>query len=598
MHARLTPRSPSSSRHFQPLSHPSRHALAVQVGRPVAAGRPSPPVFAAIRDIDLQNFGVTFQDRRRHISRNRSSGRWAGMSTHTLREGHSAAASALPDHASSGDRLSASIVSLLVMTLLQRLVGFVRGLLVCRLLPPEQLGQWDLALGFLELTAPIVVLGIPGSFGRYVEHYRQRGMLRTFVRRATFAAGALVAIAVVLFAFHPDLISLLIYGSTAQRGTVEWMSLALAGVIAYYFSNTLLVALRRSRVVQRLEFFNSIVFAGVAIALIYGWRADASSVVLAYAIAALAAAILSARVVRRIWSTLPDDSETLPHAALWRRVLPFALAVWGTNWLANAFELADRYMIVHTGGWPIEQALAVLGNYHSSRVFPLLLVSITGSLATIMLPYLSHDWERGQRDAVAAQLNLTCKLLAILLTAAAIAIRLIAPVLFGKVLLGKYADGLGVLPWTLGYSIWFGLARVMQKYLWCAQRVRLAALAWSGGLAVNVLLNLVLLPRFGLNGVVWATAAGNVAALGLVLLLSRLAGLHLARGIGLAVALPASVVLPLPAALAAFVGALFLVGSTDRMFSVAEKARFNDILDGYRARLAGRFAASVPQHEE
>ncbi len=260
-----------------------------------------------------------------------------------LAEGSSEAASIsesadpVPNDSLRGDRLSDSVVTLLFMTLLQRLIGFVRGLLVCRILPPEQLGQWDLALGFLELTAPIVVLGIPGSFGRYVEHYRQRGLLRTFVRRTTYATAALIAIALVLFALNPDLISILIYGSSAQRGTVEWMTLALAAVICHYFSNTLLVALRRSRLVQRLEFFNSIVFASVAVALTYAWRADASSVVLAYALAALAAGLLSIRVVRRIWSCLPDDGGPLPHTALWGRILPFALAVWGTNWLANAF---------------------------------------------------------------------------------------------------------------------------------------------------------------------------------------------------------------------------------------------------------------------
>ncbi len=255
-------------------------------------------------------------------------------------------------------------------------------------------------------------------------------------------------------------------------------------------------------------------------------------------------------------------------------------------------------MIVHTSGWPVGQALAVLGNYHSSRVLPLLLVSVTGSLATIMLPYLSHDWERGERDSVAAQLNLTCKLLAVLLTAAAIAIRLIAPVLFGKVLLGKYADGLAVLPWTLGYCIWFGLARVLQKYLWCAQRVRLAALAWCGGLVVNVLLNLLLLPRFGLIGVVGATAAGNVAALGLILLFSRLVGMRFGRGIGWAVALPAVVVLPLPVAAILFAGVVYLAAGSDRVFSSVEKAQLNDIGGRYRAQFTGRWFASVPQHSE
>ena len=490
------------------------------------------------------------------------------------------------------DSLAESVVTLVIMTVVQRLIGFVRGLLICRVLPPEQLGQWDLILGFLELTAPIVVLGIPGSFGRYVEHYRQRGLLRAFLFRTTATTAVLVVIAVAVFACRPEWMSLLIFGDAAASGAIGWMGVALVAMIAYYFSNALLTSLRRSRTVRRLEFLNSAAFALIAVGLAYGWQADASSVVLAYAAAALVAAAASARAVSRIWSTLPDDAGPLTHASLWRQILPFAMAVWGTNWLANAFELADRYMIVHTGGLAADEALAMVGNYHSARVLPLLLVSVTGTLAAILLPYLSHDWERGRRDAVADQLNFACKLLGLLLTAAAVAMLAAGPLLFRAVLLGKYGGGLAVLPWVLAYCIWFGLARVAQKYLWCAGRVGMAALAWSGGLAVNVALNLVLLPRYGLDGVAWATSAGNLAALGLILWFSRQSGMQISRGLGWILAMPLVLLLPAAAAVAAFAAVTVLALATTQVFSPAEKHRLLDMAHDYWQRFGRQ---DIPQ---
>ncbi len=74
-----------------------------------------------------------------------------------------------------------SVVMLLVMSVVQRSVGFVRGILVCRWLSPAELGEWDLAYGFLNLAVPVAVLGIPGSFGRYMERYRMRGQGRRFL---------------------------------------------------------------------------------------------------------------------------------------------------------------------------------------------------------------------------------------------------------------------------------------------------------------------------------------------------------------------------------------------------------------------------------
>ena len=83
------------------------------------------------------------------------------------------------------DTLATSVMLMLVMTVLQRLVGFGRGIAFCRWLDPEQLGQWDVAFGFINLAAPLALLGLPGSFGRYFEYYRQRGQVRLFLRRAT-----------------------------------------------------------------------------------------------------------------------------------------------------------------------------------------------------------------------------------------------------------------------------------------------------------------------------------------------------------------------------------------------------------------------------
>ena len=66
-----------------------------------------------------------------------------------------------------------SVLILLVLTVVQRMVGFVREILFCRWLDAEQLGKWDLGFGFLMLAAPLAVLSLPGTFPRYVERYRQ-----------------------------------------------------------------------------------------------------------------------------------------------------------------------------------------------------------------------------------------------------------------------------------------------------------------------------------------------------------------------------------------------------------------------------------------
>ena len=63
------------------------------------------------------------------------------------------------------DTLTDSVLVLLALTAVQRLVGFLRAVLFCRWLDPQQLGLWDMAFSFLLLAAPLSAFAIPGWFG-------------------------------------------------------------------------------------------------------------------------------------------------------------------------------------------------------------------------------------------------------------------------------------------------------------------------------------------------------------------------------------------------------------------------------------------------
>jgi O-antigen/teichoic acid export membrane protein len=237
----------------------------------------------------------------------------------------------------------------------------------------------------------------------------------------------------------------------------------------------------------------------------------------------------------------------MPHRELWSRMLPLAAWIMVINLLWNLFDVVDRYMIVHlmpgTAGdhGYMVPALAEVGNYRSSRVLPLLLSSITVMVAGALLPHLSHDWEAGRRQRVSDRLNLFLKIWALLLLAGAAAVLFIAPELFRVGFQGKLSGGLAVLPWTLTYCTWFGLSMLLQTYLWCAERASLASLVALLGVAVNVALNLLWLPRMGLLGAVLATAAANGVALLLMAALSRRFGFHVHRGTLVGLILPISI---------------------------------------------------------
>jgi O-antigen/teichoic acid export membrane protein len=447
-------------------------------------------------------------------------------------------ASARPAPSLRTNSLAEGVFILFALTIVQRLIGFLRGVLFCRWLDAEQLGQWDLAFSFLVFLSPLAVLGLPGSFGRYVETYRQQGQLRTFLRRTSWASllpATLFCLAAACFA--PQVAELL-FGSREQASLTSAMAAALAGFIAWNYLVSLFTALRATRIVSHLQFFNAVLFAGASLYLLAERDATAASAVYGFGFACIATAALAGVSLVRLWRELPSDEPPLAHAALWGKLVPFAFWVWVTNWLTNAFELADRYLLVHWSGLSHDESLALVGQYHSARVIPMLFLGLADLLSTLVTPHLAHDWEAGRREQVASRLRLVLKLFGLSFTGAAIGLMIGSPLFFHTALEDKFGFGQTIFPFTLACAVWTGLAWISHNWLWCAERSRLVCIGLSVGLATSVGLNLVLLPRFGLEGVVWAAAVAKVTTLAVVWSLCRMLSMRIDRGLALVAMLP------------------------------------------------------------
>lgn len=490
------------------------------------------------------------------------------------------------------DSLAQGVVVLLVLTVVQRLIGFLRGVFFCRWLDSSQLGQWDLAFGFLMMAAPLVALGLPGTFGRYVEHYRQQGHLKTFLRRISFCTIFTAVPTCLAMAMGGKWFSVLIFGSAEHIGLTLLLSAGLAIVVAYNFFLSLFTALRNYRVVSRMQFSNTVVFAAGGVALLMFWRDDPSSVVIAFGGACVVSTIAAMVALARLWMQLPREEVPLPQRTLWSKLAPFAFWLWVTNWFANLFEVCDRFMIVHYSGLGPEAGLEMVGQYHTARLLPMLMVGVADLLATTITPHLSADWEAGRREQVAERLTLIGKSLGLLVVAGAVTVEILSPLLFHVALADKYAGGLAVLPWTLVQCCWTAVTLISYNYLWCVEKARLASVSVFFGLVINVALNLLLLPRFGLLGAAIAASGARLTNLLLMGWFVRWHGMPLDRGLLLITALP--LLLPLGpwitlAAVVAF-GPGLVPGL--RIFNERESALIAATMRQFAGRFGWRFPAA------
>lgn len=446
---------------------------------------------------------------------------------------------------------------MLLMTVVQRGVGFVRGIWFCRLLDDTVVGQWSMAFGFITMITPLMMLGLPGAMPRYVERYRMAGHLSTFLRRIVLGTlvGSLLVMSAMLFAPHE--FGWLIFRESSSRMLVWSVALTVLTVLVFNFVNELVSSLRQVRVVSVMQFLQGVGFTIYGIGAIY-MGGGLREVVLAYAFATIIATIPGWLVLVRNWSGVEVSDADFDSKQMWRSLLPYAAALWVMNLLTNTFELSDRYMILHLFNGSEDAARAAVGQYHSGKLIPTLLTSLATMFGGVLLPYLAADWEQGKTDAVQQRLSRVMFAMSAGFTACAAITLWMSPLLFSTLLEGRYSDGLAIQPMAFTFCIWAAIVTVAQSYLWVRERGSLVGWALAIGLAVNVVLNLLWLPPYGLAGAVAATMVSNgVVLVGIGLAMVRV-GYQLDSSVWWVALLPLTLLAGWSIGLVASIGALML----------------------------------------
>jgi O-antigen/teichoic acid export membrane protein len=136
------------------------------------------------------------------------------------------------------------------------------------------------------------------------------------------------------------------------------------------------------------------------------------------------------------------------------------------------------------------------------------------------------------------------------------------------------------------YCTWFSIITVSQDFLWVSENGKYAVTAMAIGLVANILLNMLLIPNYGLWGAVAATSIGNLLGLVLLFLANQRFSCRPDFGCWMAVLLP--VLLLLPAMYAAVGFVLFSVFSAmgTWVFSKAEKQEISEL---FHSQLLARF---------
>jgi O-antigen/teichoic acid export membrane protein len=387
--------------------------------------------------------------------------------------------------------------------------------------------------------------------------------------------GAIIVASVLAGA--PANTSTIIFGLELTHGTMLLIAMTLCVVILFNATTELLSGLCKPRIVSAMHTTNSLVFTVASltgVVLVNDWRV----LVAALAIGSLAGLIPALSVFRN-WGQIESSPQPpLSMRAMWKRVLPFAISIWCMNLLINLFDVVDRYMLLHFAAETAEQGRALVGQFHSGRIMPMLLSSLTLMLNGMLLPYLASEWEAGNKSQVADSQRLTLKCVTLFFLILSVASLAIAPLLFDHVLFGKYSDGLSIMPQAMLHCCLTAMAFLLQNYFWCAERGKTVGIIIAIGLVLNIVLNAWWVPIHGLRGAMVATSLSGGAILFMTIWEMRRCGVWLGWRCLCFTALPISLLLGCIPAAVVLAATLILIGRTDWLLSAQEKQSLDDTI--------------------
>lgn len=483
-----------------------------------------------------------------------------------------------------GDAFAAGVLAMLVINIGQRVVGLARNLGFSMFLPEDQLGLWSLANSFFVIAPPFIVLGLPGSFGKFVEFYRQRGDLKVYLRKVALVCGLSLLAAAVLMLLNHDRASQMLYGQSQPYSIIAWTAITLIVLTLHNFLYDVVLSLRQVRLVSVMQFVNSLAFCVLGVAGIYYYQ-NWAVLLPCFAISYLLAMIPGVYGLALLREEFSLNTPPSTASNIWKRIVPFAIALWATNLLSNAFELSDRFMLLHFSSTDPQLGQAHVGQFYTGRIIPNLLLSLAMMLSGIFLPYLSADWERKQFGKIVRNMNNMLVLMCLAFTGLSVGALAASPILFDYCLAGRFEPAQQILPLSLMQATWSGVTMIASAYLFCAEKGRQNAVMLAIGLALNIGLNWPLIQCFGLFGAAMATTSANAVLFLLICWRLSREGCPIAARTILLCALPLCLLAGVYVAAALFLLLGVLCGRTDLILKQEDR----DLIDSWLIPKLQRF---------
>jgi O-antigen/teichoic acid export membrane protein len=410
-----------------------------------------------------------------------------------------------PSPATTTQAFSERVVVLFVTQVVTAGIGIGIGFFLARALGPSGKGEFYL-LTLLPTTIMVLLqLGLNQAFGFYAGR-GQTGRLtsKTFVLAGLLGGLALVGLAIVLPTVGRSLVQDL------DPTALVIVLVALPMVVNATFTGAIVVGRQAVRPYAAINIATTLTYATMLFVIVVIFRFGVVGAVSAFLIATIVQTSGFAIAAARVGGADPG-AERVGYRALFRYGLPYY-----PGSLTNFFAArADVYMLALL----LAEPTAPLGFYSMSVSMAELVFYFPNAVSTLFFPHVAgaarEDADRQVPQVSRVTLLLTAGVALLLVPVASVMIPLLIPA-FTPALPALFI----LLPGVVSLSV----AKVLTGYITGLGMTGLTSVVNIGAFALNVAINLVLIPAFGILGASAASLISYTASsITLTVIASRLA---------------------------------------------------------------------------
>ncbi len=388
------------------------------------------------------------------------------------------------------------------------LLGFIRLPILTKGLGANLYGTWSLINVTISLLVPFALIGLGVSIVRFLAAEKDRGKIREDFLSACSVVFILGTAFSILLFFLSDYLASFILGDITLSSYIKLASVLILlnsiDILSFHFFQ----AFRRIGLYAIITTIQNALQIGLIVL----------SILLGYKLTGVITAVIVSGILFNLinlFIILRQTGLQLPHFSNLKSYLKWGLPLTPTPAILWIINTSDRYMVsyfigVTTTG--IYHAAYTIGYYASFTLIP---------LGIVLFPTITKSYDGKNLGETRNYLKYSLKYFMMLAIPSAFGLSILAKPLLHILTTPEFVVGSTVIPFVAFGAVMFGLYQITVFVIQLVNKNELLIGLLGASAALNIILNIILIPRLGIIGAAIATLIAYGVLGMLTLMLTR-----------------------------------------------------------------------------